>query len=286
LALPALYGAADETSLGGQQSLRRGTAAGLVLGVLAAVAGATDTRWAAVFGAIFFLVALLVGIYVFLDRPEKAWYDGRAAAESVKSLAWQYAVGGGLFPLDEGEDPDQLLLERLSEILSKLEGFALVGNIDHGEQVTETMRTMRRAPLSERKTSYEAGRVEDQRAWYAAKAKWNGRRMRFWRIGGLVLQGLGGMGAILRAADIIDFDVLGVFAAAAVAAAAWLQAKDHANLAEAYGVTAQELGLVKERVREPRDELTWAQAVEDAESAISREHTLWLARRGATSLRR
>jgi hypothetical protein len=262
------------------------TAAGLVLGVLAAIAGATDTRWAAILGAIFFVVALLAGIHVLVGKPEKAWYDGRAAAESAKSLAWQYAVGGGPFCLEVARDPDHLLVERLTEILSKLEGFALVGSISDGEQVTGAMRTIRAATLEERKAAYEAGRVEDQRAWYAAKADWNAKRMRLWRGGGLGLQGLGGIGAVLRAADIINVDVLGVFAAAAVAAAAWLQAKDHANLAEAYGVTAQELGLVKERLREPGTEVAWAQVVEDAESAISREHTLWLARRGAKTLRR
>jgi len=69
--------------------------------------------------------------------------------------------------------------------------------------------------------------------------------------------------------------------AAAAAAAAWLQTKDHANVAQAYAVAARELWAIEQRLGEPRDEREWADFVESAERAISREHTLWLARRGA-----
>jgi SMODS and SLOG-associating 2TM effector domain 1 len=49
-------------------------------------------------------------------------------------------------------------------------------------------------------------------------------------------------------------------------------------------VTARELclfGTHAEALADDIDEDRWAESVEDAEQAISREHTLWLARRAA-----
>jgi hypothetical protein len=51
-------------------------------------------------------------------------------------------------------------------------------------------------------------------------------------------------------------------------------------LAEAYAVTAHELAAIESRINEPTTEAGWASFVDDAESAISREHVLWRARRG------
>ena len=129
------------------------------------------------------------------------------------------------------------------------------------------MQQLRGADLAARRAAYGADRLENQRAWYAAKASHN--------------EGL--TGAILKATGSVDINLLGLLAAAAAGAAAWLQAKEHATLANAYGIAAQELGVIRMRLAKPSDEADWAAFVEDAEEAISREHTVWLARRGARS---
>lgn len=36
-----------------------------------------------------FIAALLVELWLWPVRPDKAWYDGRAVAESAKTLAWK-----------------------------------------------------------------------------------------------------------------------------------------------------------------------------------------------------
>jgi hypothetical protein len=74
--------------------------------------------------------------------------------------------------------------------------------------------------------------------------------------------------------------LLGVAAAASASAAAWLQTRQHENLTTAYSVACQELASVRSLIEQNRDEATWAQFVEDAEEAISREHTMWRASRG------
>jgi hypothetical protein len=99
---PALYRAADWNSLAGQR--RYLTATGLRLAMLVAAAifglfswrtGGGDVAGIAAAGA--FGVALLSELYLLQERPDRVWYDGRAAAESAKTLTWRYMVGGNPF---------------------------------------------------------------------------------------------------------------------------------------------------------------------------------------------
>jgi hypothetical protein len=80
----------------------------------------------------------------------------------------------------------------------------------------------------------------------------------------------------------IDIDILGVAAAGAAAGTAWIQLKQHRTLAASYALAAQELSLALVRLENARDDEHWALEVSDAEEAISREHTMWLARHGHT----
>lgn len=74
-------------------------------------------------------------------------------------------------------------------------------------------------------------------------------------------------------------DLLGVFAAIASAATAWNQLNQHRNQATAHTVAARELNIIYDQIEHvPDDE--WATFAEGAEDAISREHTMWAARRG------
>jgi hypothetical protein len=60
----------------------------------------------------------------------------------------------------------------------------------------------------------------------------------------------------------------------------WLQTKQHQVLAHAYAVTAQELSSIRSLIQWQESESDWSAFVDDAETAISREHTLWRAKRG------
>lgn len=94
------------------------------------------------------------------------------------------------------------------------------------------------------------------------------------------------IGGGVKAVGWIDVDLLGIFAAAAAAATAWMQAKQHRNLATAYGVTSQELAAIASELEALSDESAWADFVTEAEDAISREHTLWRASLGVSAQRR
>ena len=84
---------------------------------------------------------------------------------------------------------------------------------------------------------------------------------------------------LLRAFATIEADYLSLFAATAASANAWVQMRQHRTLATSYGVAAQELGLARAAVSSAASEDEWARVVSDAEDAVSREHTMWLARR-------
>jgi hypothetical protein len=76
-----------------------------------------------------------------------------------------------------------------------------------------------------------------------------------------------------------NFNIASVFSAAAAAFIAWQELKRHQELAFAYGQAAHEIGLVLARERYIDTEVEFSAFVSDAENAISREHTMWTARR-------
>jgi len=247
------------------------------------ISSSDDLEWVAYIAGSAFLSTILASCYLAAARPEKAWYDGRATAESAKSLAWEYAVGGGPFCVETCPNADDLLLSRLSDLVTKLRDFAVDFQADASEQISAAMQKLRTSSLEDRRNAYLSGRIDDQRTWYVAKARWNERRNHTWLIVSLASQGAGVVGAFLLGAGVINVNALGVLAAVAASAAGWVQAKDHASLSRAYKIAAQELGLARARLVSETDEVTWANLVDDAEQAISREHTLWLARRGSAT---
>jgi hypothetical protein len=298
--LPAIYQAADQNSLEAQRRFLRRSGLGLLMVVLAAGAGGltgmmlipdTTADLMGIGAAAAFGIAMLVRISLLNDRPERTWYGGRAAAESAKTLAWRYAVGGAPFQI--GQDPDEVDLaftRRLEDILTDLDAASLVPPSGVEKQITPRMRELRAKSLEGRKEAYRVGRIEDQLQWYSGKAKWNKTRAERWNLLLISIEALGLVGAILVAAGIGAIPtlagvnlplsaLLGLTGAVVAAGASWLQTKQHSNLAEAYSVAALELTAINDRIPLQRTEENWAYFVSESEDAISREHTLWRASR-------
>lgn len=283
--LPALYRDADAASLTAQHQFLGATATILGCSVIAAVFGAVDDDWAGWISAIAFAGALAASFALLQLNPEKSWYDGRAVAESVKTLAWQYAVGGGDFAL--GPTADQLGSERdadfrfLNAIQEVRGGLGNAVPVPQGPmtQVSERMRALRRSSFEERRHAYLVYRIDDQANWYSTKSRQDVTLRLVWGGFGALFQALGLAGAVAKGTGAVHFDVLGIAAAAALAVAGWMRAKDYGELARAYAVAASELGDAKLVLEGAATEIAWSEAVHDAEAAISREHTRWAARR-------
>jgi hypothetical protein len=286
---PVLYRAADHSATVGQRRFLLAVRFQLLSLILAAVfgsfslnAGRVDA--AAVCAAAALGTALVTEVFLLTVRPDRHWYEARAAAESAKTLAWRFIVCGQPFDQDGDQDGDQedrhaerLLLRRFTGITSNLRDFAPVPVSGEDHQVTTAMRQVRALPLEERQRQYLVGRINDQRAWYTAKARLNERRSAQWSVGLAALETAGLVAAVLAAVRLVDFDLPGIAGAVAAGGVAWLQTKQHQQLASAYSVAALELADVAERARWPRTEVEWAHFVDEAEEAISREHTLWWA---------
>jgi len=291
--LPALYRAADHSSLRAQKWLLRATTIRLVsllgagfFGLFVWKSGHSSVDWAGVLAAACFAIAMLVELYLLTSKPERTWYEGRAAAESVKTLSWRYMMRAEPFASEQrSEETDKLFLHRLEDVLGVLKDLDLVVNEAIGEQITDAMRAVRAAPLPSRKSLYEEERVCEQQGWYSRKAQWNRDRATWWTIAMLVVEALGILAAILKAVGTIEGDLLGFAGAIVAAMIAWLQTKQHRTLATAYAVTALELASVRSRIAHHVTEVEWAKFVSDAEEAFSREHTLWKASRGVRSVK-
>ena len=278
---PASYIAADAASLEGQRRFISSTRIQLLLLVVASAAGAFSWRvnrtWdgAALLAGVAFLAAAVLRTILIRGRPHRAWYDGRAAAESIKTLAWKYSVAGDPF-LSTNADSDDVFRRLSSDVLASFSTLG-VSPASASKEPTESMRALRGAPLVERRDAYETHRIADQQNWYERKADWNKQRARFWGALMLVLQVAAAVGAFLKGFGVFDIDLFGIAGAAAASAAAWLETKQHHVVARAYRVAAQELAAIDALIPQQETEEAWGRFVAEAEEAISREHTMWKA---------
>lgn len=277
--MPVVFRSSDTASLTGQRRYIRGTKWRLVLAVGAAVCGVLDQRAAFVALVVVFMTTIFVEFWLLAERPEQAWYDGRALAESTKTLAWRYAVGGSPFPADVPQADAQLrFLERLRDLLREAPATSLAPM--GSAAVTDAMNDLRGRDFATRKKAYVRHRVEDQLGWYTKKAQDNVVRARRWRMLLITVEALGLAAAVLRLTGVLDFDLAGVLAAVLGAGSAWFAVRQYETLGRAYTFAATELSVVHDRLAHTT-EASWAQEVADAEEAISREHTMWRASRGA-----
>ena len=283
--MPGLFVAADQTSIEGQRRHLRAIRAQLVLLTAAAALSAFTWRiepdgadWAAFAAGSAFVMAGFVRIHHFTTQPDKTWFDARAVAESVKTLAWRYAVGGAPFPvsLDQAE-VDREYVTRSASFLDQLGSSTVLVIGDRRDEITPWMRELRAKSLTERRAAYDGGRLEDQLGWYSRKARANLRSGARLNVVTLALEGAGAVGAFLTATGTVRVDLLGFAGAAVAALTAWGQAKQNSTLASSYSVAAHELSGIRSLAEEPSSEEEWAAFVAEAEEAISREHTLWRA---------
>lgn len=261
---PAAFGAADDASERSQNAFFRISAVRLFALCLAGVLAEVTLPGAAIGVAVVFGIALALELMVFMRRPERTWYDGRARAESVKTLAWRYAVGGAPFAKD-APDPDALFEQRMQDVAGRT------------ERPTDAMRDDRAASFEERRDRYKRERVEDQLRWYTKNARRNDRRARCWLVVLMVVEAGAFVAALLRAMGKIDFDLFGIVGAVGASAAAWTETRQHETLAAAYRVAAEELEIIVSSIDGVQGESAWAEFVADAEEAMSREHTMWRA---------
>lgn len=279
--MPESYVAADAASLEGQRRFITSTRIQLLLLVVASAAGSfswsVNEGWdaTALLAGVAFSAAACLRVVLLRDRPHRVWYDGRAAAESIKTLAWKYAVAGDPFILED-KSADERFVGLVREVVSS---FNTLGSptADASPEPTDSMKALRLDSLAQRQEAYGDGRIADQREWYSRKAVWNKQRARFWGVIVLILQVLAAIGAFLKGFGVVEIDIFGLAGAAVGSAVAWFETKQHHTIARAYKVAAEELADIERLTTECRSDEEWAAFVAESEEAISREHTMWKA---------
>jgi hypothetical protein len=309
--LPPLYVAANRDARRAQKrffGLLRAELTLLALGVLAglltvlpfipsfktdpfAVAGTSIPAlpYADLISAALIAIALILRLWRFRAHPEDRWYEARAVAESARSVAWRYAVGGRPFGVSKDRDAvDALARQRFQETLTVTPSYQPDARAAEEEQITQAMRALRTQPTEARREAYRVGRIVDQRAWYERKGELNrtlARRVHLVIIG---LEALAVIAALLQALRIVPANTQAVLTALIGGGIAWSQARRYQDLSASYRLTAQEARKLEESYhklegafqQDPSD-AAWAQFVDSAEEAFSREHNMWIATRDA-----
>lgn len=285
--LPGIWKNSDMASKRGQHWTLWLTRIKVGAGVLAAFGGTLSLTieridiagWLVLFG---FLIALCAEIVAWVMQPEKLWYEGRAVAESAKTLAWRYSVGADPFSVDISSSIAQKeLRNRISNVADQVAERIIFDS--EQPAVTSTMDELRSRPFEVRRDTYLNCRTLDQQRWYADKARFNRHRANTWRVILLVAELVASVFAAGRVFGGWSIDFAGLLAALIAGGTAWVAVKQFSPLASAYAIAAKELGIQKLKLSSV-EETEWQLVAADAEEAISREHTSWLASRtGRTS---
>ena len=284
--LPGVWTTADDESGRGQLWTLRLTWMKVGAGVVAAFGGVFSwsigkvdvAAWLVLLG---FLVALVSELVSWVAQPERRWYEGRAVAESAKTLAWRYSVGADPFPIEMSRsEAERKFRDRMSEVADKVADRVVFD----AEQtvVTPSMESLRASSFKQRRAAYIEHRTRDQQRWYTEKARSNRSYATCWRMVLIVAEVIAVVLATGRVFGGWTVDLAGLLAAVIAAGTAWVAVKQFSPLASAYSIATKELGVQASRL-ETVAEADWPLVAADAEEAISREHTTWLASRTGQS---
>lgn len=232
--------------------------------------------------AIFLVVVMFISAIMDMRKFDRTWFSSRAIAESVKTESWKFIMKvkpyDGAVPDSEAEDR---FLDRLDELLHSQPSVCSesVPNLQ-STQITDHMRQMRNKTFKNRRTYYTQRRIHDQKDWYSTKANFNKVREFRWFIMAWILQ----LAAAAIAIVVIGFSDLiinpvGAVTTAGAGVLSWIHARSYRELSQSYGLVAHELSLLEDRANQVSTEEKLAEIVLDTEKTISREHTIWLARR-------
>lgn len=230
--------------------------------------------------AVLLTVGILALWYMREQKVDQRWFNGRAIAESSKTATWRYMMRAK--PFDGAVDADKQFVVELGVIRRARPGIEpfLVGCVPDGPEITNEMKRIREASIEVRKQTYLLERLDDQIGWYGSKSGWNRTRARawFWSITGLQVSAVT-LAIISAAKGPFQVNLVSLVMTIAASFTAWVQARRHDELTISYAVAEQELREIKALVVQSDSETDFAELVDQGEEAVSREHTMWCARR-------
>lgn len=282
--MPGLYQSSDRASLDAQKIYFNGLRWYLILLVLAAYISYAlpQSPIGALASAGLFLITLAILIYIRLQRPDDTWYNGRAVAESVKTRTWRWMMRAD--PYENNENIEIASRQFISDLRAILEqnkslSHSLQSTSAIKEPISGSMQAIRDLSWAARLSIYIEQRVQNQIEWYWQKSRFNKRRAQLWFWVSVLLHSFAIAMLLYKIRHPSLSLPIEVIATSAGAALTWLQAKKHNELNSAYALTAHEIILIKGESTSIHTEKQLAEYVVNSETAFSREHTQWSARK-------
>ena len=229
----------------------------------------------------FMFVTLAVSTSLRVGKFDDRWFRCRAFAENFKSIVWRYVMSS-----HDTEDVSAITyldeLQQLKERLPDLQReFALYSG--SGNLITDWMRISQALTITEKVKLYRELRLEDQVTWYASKAKQNSQLETrwFWTI--FCVEFVAIVFSAIQAWQLMKFSPVSGIAAVGTALIAWSQIKRFSDLGTSYAIAAGDLRRIAEVHHNVTTQAEVDLMVLEVETAVSREHSMWLARRVITS---
>ncbi|SDX74758.1 Protein of unknown function [Lutibacter oricola] len=236
-----------------------------------------------IISGLLLLLSLVLTIILKSKNFEDTWYQGRALAESCKTLTWRFIMCSEYFEKNILEiKVKERFIERIKEITNEFSSLTkeLNSKTLNLPIVTKKMLELRAMDFSDRKSYYISKRIEDQKEWYSTKAEHNKGKYNLWFYIIIISQVL----ALISVVFLIknpenNWNFVGLFTTVASSSISWLQLKQYQELKQAYTTASQELNFIVSLSEKVKTEDELSKFILDSENAISREHTLWVAQR-------
>ena len=282
---PHLYEITNERSAKNQWYFLNGVRAEYVLLIFTAVNSSLSYDGKYITNLALFILLIILLLVRNVINFEQKWYKYRAVTESIKTTTWKFAMKAEPFNGSE-EINDAKQYNGYIRNIIKDSKYAIktetLKNLE-GDTFSICLKSIREMNYEQRRDLYVEQRIEEQRTWYAKKSVFNKRLGRAWAVAILIFYILSLTMTALLAEDLVQAASLPTELITTIISAliGWVQIKKYNELSASYALTAHEIGLVKEQSYYISGEKDFLDFIRDAETAFSREHTQWQARRVA-----
>lgn len=234
-------------------------------------------HWAAWCICVLMLLTLVLSSALRVGKFDDRWFRCRAYAENLKGAVWRFIMSH-----HDGTRASETAylneIKQLNERLPDLQGYLAKYGVS-GALITDWMRSAHALPFDQKIAMYREFRIKDQADWYSDRSRYNSRmeQVWFWLIFGSEFVAL--VIAAIEAWQLPGFNPVSGVATVGASCIAWFQLKRFSDLGTSYAIAATDL----QRIGETHVGITTQHEidvmVQEVETAVSREHSMWLARR-------
>jgi len=281
--MPSLYISADGDATSAQRQFVRLQVAEILLPLAGVALGVvlphyeSSWQWLGLAASALVAAAAILRVYERTTQIEAVWYRSRSCAETIKSLAWRYAVGVSPFPLEL--KPDVVSASFIEHLRHAAESYPNLSPPVEGEEISAGMRDLRGQPLATRIDAYTRGRLLDQERWYARKALKAATGAQRWDSAFYALVGLAVVAGVVLVTHENASIIVAIGGAGAGAVLTWSSVRRMSSNAHMYRQVATDLSFFRSLVPGADKPDEWDHFVTSVEQRIAVENQRWQAAR-------